>query len=371
MERGELMKIPFVNLEPMHCEIETEMSDKFIEIYHKNSYIMGEELQKFEKEFAEFCGANYGIGCGNGLDALYLILKAMGIGSGDEVIVPGNTFIATALAVSHCGAKPVFVEPEKDSCNINVELIESKITKRTKALIAVHLYGCPCNLDEIYKIADNYQLKVIEDSAQAHGASYKGKRTGSLGYAAGFSFYPGKNLGALGDGGAVVTNDGDLAQRIRILRNYGSDYKYHHICQGTNTRLDELQAAFLRIKLKHLLRWNADRAATALLYLRNIHNKKLRLPELYEDREQVWHLFVIKCEERDKLQTYLRIQGIETAIHYPMPIYKQRAYCNQKEVTEKMPVTDKLSKTILSIPIYYGMKQDEKEYVVDVLNRFE
>ncbi|MBO6113502.1 MAG: DegT/DnrJ/EryC1/StrS family aminotransferase, partial [Lachnospiraceae bacterium] len=285
------MKIPFVSFEVMHKEIEYKMLDAFKRVYDSNWFIQGKECEEFEKEFAAYCGADYCVGCGNGLDALYLILRAYGIGEGDEVIVPSNTYIATALAVSYTGAKPVFLEPFIETFNINPTLIEDAITDKTKAIMAVHLYGQPARMDEIKKVADKYNLKLIEDSAQAHGATYKGVKTGNLGDAAGFSFYPGKNLGALGDGGAIVTSDRELADMCRALGNYGSDYKYHHIYKGNNSRLDEVQAAMLRVKLHELDKWNKRRNEIAKMYIDGIDNEKVITPVTEPDMTHVYHIF--------------------------------------------------------------------------------
>lgn len=285
------MGVPFVSFETMHEEISEEITTKFKEVYKKNWFIQGSEVEKFEEEFAEYCGTKYCIGCGNGLDALLLILKAYGIGKGDEVIIPSNTFIATALAVSYAGAKPVFVEPVIDEYLLDVSKVEVRITPNTKAIIAVQLYGQACDMKALRAIADKHNLKLIEDAAQAHGSRQDGKRVGSFGDAAGFSFYPGKNLGALGDGGAVVTDDAVLAEKIRALGNYGSDYKYHHIYQGNNSRLDEVQAAFLRIKLKELDRWNEERRRIAKCYMEGITNPDVILPKVVEGNEHVYHIF--------------------------------------------------------------------------------
>ncbi|WP_297423385.1 DegT/DnrJ/EryC1/StrS aminotransferase family protein [Clostridium sp.] len=365
------MNIPFVSFEPMHKEIESEILNKFKEVYQRNWFIQGEEVKKFEEDFAEFCDSKYCIGCGNGLDALYLILRAYDIGQGDEVIVPSNTYIATALAVSYTGATPIFVEPDLVSYNINSELIEKAITDKTKAIMAVHLYGQPADMDKINSIAKKYNLKVIEDSAQAHGALYKGKKVGGLGDAAGFSFYPGKNLGALGDGGAVVTNDKELADKMRAIANYGSDKKYHHIYKGTNSRLDEVQAAFLRIKLKNLEKWNEDRAKTAQKYINGINDTKVIKPVEMNCSKHVWHLFVIRTEKRDKLQDYLNKQGIGTTIHYPIPMHLQNAYADLSHKKGDLPIAEKISGEVLSIPMWYGMKNEEVQYVIDTINRWE
>jgi dTDP-4-amino-4,6-dideoxygalactose transaminase len=364
------MKIPFVSFEPMHKEIEEEILSKFKEVYEKNWFVQGEEVKKFEEEFAEFCGAQYCIGCGNGLDALYLILRGCDIGAGDEVIVPSNTFIATALAVSYVGAKPIFVEPDLSNYNINAELIEKAITNKTKAIMAVHLYGQPADMDVINKIAKKYNLKVIEDSAQAHGAMCKDRRIGSLGDAAGFSFYPGKNLGALGDAGAVTTNDKELADKIRAIANYGSDKKYHHIYQGTNSRLDEVQASFLRIKLRNLDKWNEARRKTAQKYLDGINNPKLIKPVEADYAKHVWHLFVVRTEKRDEFEKYLSDRGIGTTIHYPIPMHLQKAYEELNIEKGSLPIAEKISEEVISLPMWYGMKDEEINYVIDTINNW-
>ena len=365
------MNVPFVSFEKMHSEIRKEIFNKFQEVYNKNWFIQGKEDTAFEKDFAEFCGTQYCVGCGTGLDAIFLILKGMGIGADDEVIVPSNTFIATALAVSYAGATPVLVEPRIDTCTIDPTKIEEKITDKTKAIIAVHLYGRAAEMDEITAIADKYGLKVIEDAAQAHGALYKERKVGSLGYAAAFSFYPGKNLGALGDGGAVTTNDEELADKIRMLGNYGAKIKYHHEYKGNNTRLDEVQAAFLRIKLKNLVRWNADRNKTADKYLKEINNPLIKKPLPCDGNHyNVWHLFVIQSDKRDELEAYLNGKGIGTTKHYPIPIHKQKAYSKEVCANQVFPIAEKLSSTVLSIPMYYGMSEEEVDYVIDTLNSF-
>ena len=365
------MNIPFVSFQKMHSEIEKPIVEKFQEIYSRNWFIQGSELEAFEEEYASYCGVKYCIGCGNGLDALFLILKAYGIGEGDEVIVPSNTFIATALAVSYTGATPVLVEPKIENYLINPNLIEEKITEHTKAIIPVHLYGQIAPMDEIREIAKRHHLYVIEDAAQAHGAEYKGRKAGSLGDAAGFSFYPGKNLGALGDAGAITTDDAELAKKIRALGNYGSDYKYHHIYKGHNSRLDEVQAAFLRIKLKNLDRWNEDRRATAERYFNEIKNSKLYLTEVGKDRKHVYHIFPVRTKERDFLEKYLTQKGIRTNKHYPIPIHQQLAYKDDILIREaRLPVAEEISHTELSIPMYYGMKEEMIMYIIDALNQY-
>lgn len=366
------MNIPFVSLETMHKELELDMTKCFLDIYRENTFIMGRQLSAFEQEFARYCGCRFAVGCGTGLDALFLILKALGIGQGDEVIIPSNTFIATALAVSYTGALPVFVEPDENTFTICPNLIEEKITANTRAIIPVHLYGRCADMDPVLDLASKYNLYVVEDAAQSHGASYKGKRSGSMGIAAGFSFYPGKNLGALGDGGIVVTNDEGLAQKVRMLGNYGAKVKYHHEYQGNNSRLDELQAGFLRVKLPHLNQWNEERNRIAQRYLKEIKNPAVKLPiSNSNDYYNVWHLFVLRCNSRDDFQKHLEDHGIGTNIHYPIPMHCQSAYRDLKIPEGTLQVCERLSKEIISIPMYYGMTDAEIEYVVDVINRYE
>ena len=363
--------IPFVSFETMHKEIRSDLDAVFQAVMDSNYFIQGQACAQFEKDFAEYCGVQYCVGVGNGLDALMLILRAMDIGVGDEVIVPSNTYIATALAVSYVGAKPVFVEPDIDTFNINPDLIEEKITEKTKAIIAVHLQGRPADMDSINAIASKYGLKVIEDAAQAHGAKYKGVKVGSLGDAAGFSFYPGKNLGALGDGGGVTTNNKEIADKVRALGNYGSDYKYHHIYKGVNSRLDEMQAAFLAVKLKHLDKWNVERRRIATRYLSEIYNPLVTLPKSSDDEyEHVYHVFVIRCKERDQLETYLKENGIGTLKHYPIPMHLQRAYQDLGVNEGVLPIAEEISKTVLSIPMYYGMTEEQIDEVIQMINRF-
>ena len=365
------MKIPFATFQTMHNEIRKSLDSAYKKVIESNYFIQGEECKNFEREFAEYCETKYCIGVGNGLDALFLILKALNIHQGDEVIVPSNTYIATALAVSYVDATPIFVEPDISTYNINPDLIEKKITSRTKAIIAVHLQGRAADMDRINEIAKKYNLYVIEDAAQAHGVLYKGKRVGSFGDAAGFSFYPGKNLGALGDGGCVVTNNEDIAKKVRALGNYGSDYKYHHIYKGNNSRLDELQAAFLRCKLPHLDRWNEDRKRIAKKYIEGIKNPLITLPLKDDDIfDHIYHVFVIRCEKRDALEAYLNDKGIGTVKHYPIPMHCQNAYKNLKISKGSFPIAEEISETVLSIPMYYGMTDEECDYVIEALNQF-
>ena len=365
------MKIPFVTFKPLEKELNTELRDAFERVYHRSWYIEGEEDKTFEKAFSQYCDSKYCVGVGNGLDALFLSLKALGIKEGDEVIVPSNTYIATALAVSYVGAKPVFVEPDIRTFNIDPTKIENAITDKTKAIMPVHLYGQACDMDPIMKIARKYNLFVVEDCAQAHGATYKGKVIVSFGDAAGFSFYPGKNLGALGDAGAVVTNNEELAKKVRALGNYGSDYKYHHIMQGNNSRLDELQAAFLGAKLPHLDKVNIERRRIAEKYITGINNPEIILPYVPDYTIPVWHIFGIRCEKREKLEKFLNDAGISTNKHYPIPMHLQECYKDLGFKEGDFPIAEEISKTELSIPMYYGMTDEEIQYVIDKVNEFE
>ena len=364
------MKVPFVSFRPMERELDQELRAAFDRVYTRSWYIEGVEDAAFEQAFAEFCGVRGCVGVGNGLDALMLVLKAWGIRAGDEVIVPSNTYIATALAVTYVGAKPVFVEPDIRTFNIDPVKIEAAITERTKAIMPVHLYGQPCDMEPIMAIARKHKLLVLEDCAQAHGATYKGQKIGSFGDAAGFSFYPGKNLGALGDAGATVSNDAALVEKVRALGNYGSDYKYHHIYKGNNSRLDELQAAFLAAKLPHLDRMNENRRATAQKYLTGIQNPAVVLPYVPENVCPVWHIFAIRCNRRAELEKYLNENGIGTNKHYPIPMHLQDCYKDLGFHKGDFPIAEEISETELSIPMYYGMTDDEVQYVIETVNCF-
>lgn len=344
-----MKQVPFLDLKALYLELKEEIDAACRRVMASGVYILGEEGTAFEKEFAEYCDVKYCIGVGNGLDALHLILRAMEIGPNDEVIVPANTFIATWLAVSYAGATPVPVEPNETTYNIDPTKIEAAITAKTKAIMPVHLYGQPADMEPILEIARSYKLKVFEDAAQAHGARYKGKRVGGLGDAAGFSFYPGKNLGAFGDGGAITTNDPMLAEKVKSLRNYGSQKKYSHDVSGFNSRLDELQAAFLRIKLLHLDEWNARRLKLVECYQRCLAGTKVLLPEISVGFESVLHLFVIRTINRDMLQAGLKEAGIETLIHYPTPPHKQGAYRSMQG--HDLPIAERTSREVLSLPI--------------------
>ena len=362
------MKVPFSTMEIMHKEIRTEMLEKFTKVYDKGWYIGGEECSKFEEEYAKYIGTKYCIGVGNGLDALRLALLSLDIRENDEVIVPSNTYIATALAVSYTGAKPVLVDPDINTYNLSETGIEEAITKNTKAIIIVNLYGQSADMDEIIKIAKKHKLYVIEDCAQSHNSLYKGKKTGSFGDIGCFSFYPGKNLGALGDGGAVVTNNKKLADKIRAISNYGSLEKYKHIYKGINSRLDELQAGFLRIKLKNLDKYTKARQKIAEKYLSKINNSKIILPTIGKDRTHVWHIFAIRCKNRNKLQEYLKENGIGTNIHYPISIARQKAY--KEDNLNDLPIAKKIADEELSLPLYYGMTDKEIDYVIDIINKY-
>ena len=364
------MKIPFVSFLPMEKELNDEIRGAFERVFTSSWYIEGKEDEAFEQTFAEYCGVSHCVGCGNGLDALMLSLKALGVGAGDEVIVPSNTYIATALAVTYVGAAPVFVEPDIDTFLIDPALIEAKITDKTKAIMPVHLYGQACDMDPIMEIAKKHGLFVVEDCAQAHGATYKGRKVGSFGDAAGFSFYPGKNLGALGDAGAAVTNSKELADKIRALGNYGSDYKYHHIYQGNNSRLDEMQAAFLSAKLPLLDKMNEERRRIAKMYSEGIDNPKVITPVVREECVPVWHIYGVRCNERDALEKHLNDRGIGTNKHYPIPMHMQECYKELGISEGARPVAEEISATELSLPMYYGMTDEQVRYVIDAINEF-
>ncbi|MCR4717944.1 MAG: DegT/DnrJ/EryC1/StrS family aminotransferase [Lachnospiraceae bacterium] len=364
------MKVPFVSFKPLEKELDSQLRAAFERVYDRSWYIGGEEDSLFEKEFANYCEADYCVGTGNGLDALMLALKSLGVGDGDEVIVPANTYIATALAVTYVGAIPVLVDPDINTFNIDVTKVEEHITSKTKVIMPVHLYGQPCDMNEIMKIAKKYNLFVVEDCAQAHGATYNGKKVGSFGNAAGFSFYPGKNLGALGDAGAIVTNDEVVAKKARALGNYGSDYKYHHIYKGNNSRLDEIQAAFLRVKLNILDKVNGDRRRIAKRYIGEINNAKVVMPSVPDYCNPVWHVFGIRTFQRNELEKHLNENGISTNMHYPSPIHMHDCYRDLGYKKGDYPIAEEISETELSLPMYYGMTDEEIKQVIDVVNLF-
>ncbi len=361
---------PFLDLHASYAELREEMDEAYHRVMKSGWYILGQEVSAFETEFAAYCEVKHCVGVGNGLEALHLILRAYQIGPGDEVIVPSNTCIATWMAVSASGAKPVPVEPDIQTYNIDPSRIEAAITPKTKAIIPVHLYGQPADMDPILDLAKKHGLKVIEDSAQAHGAQYKGRKTGSLGDAAGFSFYPTKNLGAQGDGGAVTTYDDALANSIKRLRNYGSVKKDDNEVQGFNSRLDELQAAFLRVKLKRLDEWNRQRANLAALYLEGLEKvSDLVLPQVPKWAEPVWHLFVVRSEHRESLRKSLEAEGIGSLIHYPVPPHLTPAYAERGWRENSFPIAAKLAKTVVSLPMGPQLSEQQVTSVVDFLRK--
>ncbi len=363
-----MTQVPFLDLRRIHREIREPLEAAFHRVLDSNWFIMGPEVEAFETEFAQYCGVQHCVGVGNGLDALHLLLRAYGIGPGDEVLVPANTFIATWLAVSQCGAIPVPVEPCARTHNIDADALDAAITPRTRAIIPVHLYGQPADMDPINTFARLHGLIVIEDAAQAQGAVYKGKRAGSLGDAAATSFYPGKNLGALGDGGAVLTNDASIADKVRLLRNYGSRIKYEHQETGYNTRLDEMQAAFLRVKLGVLDDWNARRSRLAERYTEQLKNAELGLPWVPNWADPVWHLYVVRSSQRDALRVHLEQQGVSTVIHYPIPPHRQACYASYSGC--HLPLTETLANEVLSLPMSPFMTEQEAAQVVEAVRTF-
>lgn len=365
------MTVPFLDLKAPYRELQSELDAAYSRVMESGWYILGEEVEAFEREFAAYCGVKNCVGVGNGLEALHLILRAYGIGAGDEVIVPANTYIATWLAVSYAGAMPVPVEPDERTYNLDPKLIEAAITPRTRAILPVHLYGQPADMDPIRSIAARHGLKVIEDAAQAHGATYKGRRAGSLSDAAGWSFYPGKNLGALGDAGAITTDDAELADRVRVLRNYGSRVKYYNEVKGYNSRLDPLQAAFLGVKLHHLEPWNQRRRSIAAVYEQALtHLNGFDLPFVPEGIDPSWHLFVIRHPRRDALQSHLTQAGIGTLIHYPVPPHLSDAYAEMGRKAGDFPITERLAQTVLSIPMGPHLQAEQMESVIDAIESF-
>lgn len=347
-----------------------EFEQKALDVLRSGWYVLGEEVSAFEKEFAEYTGEKYCIGLASGLDALWIAFRVLGIGKGDEVIVQGNTYIASVMGITINGATPVFVEPD-EYFSIDADKIEEKITNKTKAILVVHLYGIPTPMDKIVALCKKYKLRLVEDCAQSHGATYKGKMTGTFGDVGCFSFYPSKNLGAFGDAGAVVVNDKDLADSFRMFRNYGSEKRYYNKVVGANSRLDEIQAGLLRVRLKHIEELTAEKVMIANMYNENLRNDKIELPKVPEDGFCVWHQYVIKCQERDRLKDYLNEKGINTIIHYPIPPHLSEAYNYLGLQKGALPVTEKLAGTVLSIPIYNGMTNEEQSYVIDAINSFK
>jgi dTDP-4-amino-4,6-dideoxygalactose transaminase len=363
--------ISFLDLKSINLAHREAFHEALDQVLDSGWFVLGQYTEKFETEFARYCGVGYCVGVGNGLEALHLVLRAWGIGAGDEVIVPSNTYIATWLAVSESGARPVPVEPDNTTFNIDPARIEAAINSRTRAIIPVHLYGQTANMAAIFEIADRHGLKVLEDAAQAHGATFKGRRAGSLGHAAAFSFYPGKNLGALGDGGAVTTNDHTLYEKIRLLRNYGSKIKYQNLVPGYNSRLDELQCAFLSHKLQFLDQDNAHRAVIAKLYTDALAPVEgLKTPTTASDCEHIWHLYVIRHSQRDKLQKFLHERGIGTMIHYPVPPHLQPAYLQLAIPEGQYPISEEMHSEVLSLPIGPHLTVTECAQVVNQIRSF-
>lgn len=360
--------IKFLDLQKINNRFRDEMDTRIKEILDVGWYLSGKWNDTFAKNFAAFCGTKHAVGVANGLDAINLIIRGYGFGPGDEIIVPANTYIATILAITENGCTPVLVEPDMNTYNIDVEKIEEKITPRTRAIVVVHLYGQAVQMAKIWELAKKYNLKIIEDAAQAHGAIYDGKRVGNLGDAAAFSFYPGKNLGALGDAGGVTTNDTELFQRICAIANYGSDRKYHHIYKGVNSRLDEIQAALLDIKLPHLDADNARRREISKYYRENITNPKIILPKTYDENAHVWHIFAVRCENRDELCKYLNDHDVQTNIHYPTPPHKQGAYSEWNDMS--FPLSEEIHRTVASLPMSPVLTDAEVQTVVDLVNKF-
>lgn len=361
--------IKFLDLKKVNDRYIDEIKTSFNSVLESGMYLHSKAVDTFEQEFASYCGVKYCVGVDNGLSALELIIKAYGFGVGDEIIVPANTYIATVWAIMHNGCTPVFVEPSEVTMNIDVEKIEEKITSKTKAIMPVHLYGQAVQMEKIWELAQKYGLKIIEDSAQAHGAIYNGKRVGSLGDASGFSFYPSKNLGALGNSGCITTNDEELANKVRALANYGSKERNHHIYNGTNSRLDEIQAGILSVKLKYLDSDNARRREIAKFYRENIKNELVKLPQAYDEIAHVWHLFVVRVDNQEKFRQYLLDNGVQSAIHYPIPPHKQE---HNKEFSHlSLPISEELHKTVVSIPMSPVLEDFEVEKVVEIINQYK
>jgi dTDP-4-amino-4,6-dideoxygalactose transaminase len=361
--------VPFLDLQAAYVELKAEIDAAVARVLDSGWYILGSEVEAFEQEFAAWCGAAHCVGVGNGLDALTLGLRALGVGPGDEVIVPSNTYIATWLAVTQCGARIAPVEPCPRTSTIDPAAIEREITPKTKAIIPVHLYGQPADMDPILALARTYKLRVLEDAAQAHGTLYKGRRIGAHGDLVAWSFYPGKNLGALGDAGAVTTNDPALREAVALLRNYGSAKRYVHEINGVNSRIDPLQAAVLRVKLRSLDAWNARRRAIAELYLSAIGAPNLALPHTPEGAVSSWHLFVVRAAQRDALKEHLERSGVSCLIHYPIPPHEQGAYATEFGPAERFPISARLSREILSLPIGPHLTPDMAERVIEAVNR--
>ncbi len=363
--------IQLVDLKAQYDTISEDINKAIQSIIDNSAFVGGNAVQEFEKDFAAYCDVKACVGVGNGTDAIYLTLRALGIGPGDEVITVSYTFIATTEAITMTGARPVFVDIKEDTMLMNPALLEAAITPQTKAIIPVHLYGQPCEMDSIMEIAQRHGLKVIEDAAQAHGAKWRGRRVGSIGDAACFSFYPGKNLGAFGDAGAVVSNDEDLIGRVRMLANHGRQEKYTHRMEGVNSRLDGLQAAILRVKLRHLDEWNEKRRRHADFYLDGLTDHEIRLPVTHPDASHVWHLFVLRVPDRDAFQRRLKSEGIATGIHYPIPLHLQPAYEGANIARETLPISEKVAAEVVSLPMYPELSPEQLETILDAVTRKE
>lgn len=364
------MKINFVDLGKQYKEIKDEVDPQILKVIQSSQFILGNKCSEFEEKFARFIGTKYALGVGNGLSALELGMRSLGIGSGDEVLTPANSFIASSSSISFTGAKPVLVDCLEDTFNMDVDLAEKLITKRTKAIMPVHLYGQVADMDKIIKLAKKYHLYIVEDACQAHGASFKSKMAGSFGDVSAFSFYPGKNLGAYGDGGMVVTNNKETFNKVKLLRNYGQEEKYKHIALGWNSRLDNLQAAVLLIKLRKLKQWNAKRLANAKLYNTLLENTPVIVPKLFPEFEHTFHLYVTRVNQREELAQYLHSNGISNQMHYPIPIHLQPAYKNLGYKKGDFPITEKLAAEILSLPMYPELKSSEIQYICQKIKAF-
>lgn len=364
-----MMKIMPNRMDRGFYKYQKEFEDKALEVLRSGWYVLGKEVSAFEDEFAKYTGGKYCVGLASGLDALWIAVRLLGIGAGDEVLVQGNTYIATVMGITMNGAIPIFVEPD-EHFGMDITKIEENISEKTKAIMVTHLYGMASKMDEIVKICRKYNLKLIEDCAQSHGACFNGQMTGTFGDIGCFSFYPSKNLGAFGDGGAVIVNDENLAKEFKIFRNYGSEKRYYNKEVGTNSRLDELQAGLLRVRLSHMQELTDEKIKIAERYTREINNSKIKLPSLSEGATSVWHQYVIRCEERDKLIEYLNMRDIGTIIHYPIPPHLAEAYRYLRHKKGDYPITEHLANTVLSIPMYSGMTEAEQSYVIEALNNF-
>ncbi len=364
-----MIKVPFGNLARQYKNYKSEIENSINSVLKSGYFILGENVKKFEIEFSAYCGSKYGIGVGSGTEALHIALIACGVKHGDEVITVANTAIPTVSAISSTGATPVFIDIEEDSYNINVDLIEEKITKKTKVILPVHLYGNPCKMDKIITLANKYKLRVIEDCAQAHGSEYKGKKVGTFGDLGCFSFYPSKNLGAYGDGGMIISDNMELSDEVRLLRNYGQEKRYFNIIKGFNSRLDEIQASILRFKLGKLDEWNDQRIALAKKYTDSFRDFTIIPPRVFPGNKHVFHLYVIRIKNRDKFIEFLENNGINILIHYPIPIHLQPAY-KELQSNNNLPITEKVSKEIVSLPIYPELEKNEVDCVIDKIREF-